>query len=483
MKYVFLTLAVIVLLSVVVAFAFLILHIRRREPRGFRDLVKDPEYRAEMEAYWNELESLEVPENISDAEIEKMVKLLLNQKRDEINVRKLGLLGQKAVPELIRLLVQTEVVTKKFPDDGEVLGDKTPFTRVCNILSKTNPPQAGRPLAKFVDHPDHEIRKDAALVLGAIGTSECITPLVKALSDKEDYVRSYAMMGIDRGIDAKSCTREFLEAMFPPLTKLLNRDDKSISGNAPKLLLAIDPSRALPVLLSPEHFTESNRQVHYILKALNEDDHKIPHDKLLPFLKAVQPLSEKYPHDYNYAEALKAYAHHPDPSAEQLFHEALKSSNDNVQEAAAEALGILSGVVNARELVFEAVDSDGFDALSAPQKHYFAVLMYDGQVNNGGHSQYFFNSPGAHWKNALEGLAAIGAIDRAKILNEAQAVFGTAGPSTDNVTRRDELAALSSKDDETLDALDSRYYACKESIETLLAKYVIKHKDHFSKPK
>ncbi len=175
-----------------------------------------------------------------------------------------------------------------------------------------------------------------------------------------------------------------------------------------------------------------------------------------------------------------AYAHNPDSSAEEVFRTELKSSNEKVQEAAAEALAVLSGVTNAREVVFDALDNQGFDHLSGPQKNYYAVFIYDAEVNNGGHSQYFVNSSGDHWKSALEGLTAIGAKTRAKILHEATSLFGTGGPSKENDPRHRQLASFSNQQDKSLDALDSKYYSCDENIEALLAQYALKNKEHFT---
>jgi hypothetical protein len=107
------------------------------------------------------------------------------------------------------------------------------------------------------------------------------------------------------------------------------------------------------------------------------------------------------------------------------------------------------------------------------------VFIYDAEVNNGGHSQYFVNSSGDHWESALDGLKAIGADSRAKILEEATGLFGAAGPSADNASRHRQLAAFSGQHDRSLDELDRRYYSCNENIEALLAQYALKNKDHF----
>ncbi len=55
-----------------------------------------------------------------------------------------------------------------------------------------------------------------------------------------------------------------------------------------------------------EYVTPDNRKVNYIIRALNRAGHKIRHDTFLPFIEAVRPLVDDYPHDYEYAEATDA---------------------------------------------------------------------------------------------------------------------------------------------------------------------------------
>ena len=345
---------------------------------------------------------------------------------------------------------------------------------------RSESPEAARLMAQYVDHEDDDFRKHAALTLGTIGDSECIEPMLNALADEADYVRSYAMMGIQRGIEADRSTKGFLDAMFPALVGLLDRDDSSVSGTAPSLLLAIDADRAVPILLSPEYFTVENRKLRDIIRALNSAGHKIPHAKLLPLLAAIEPLVDEYPHDYEYAAALTAYAYNPDASAQDTFSAALRSRNAGIEAAAAEALATLAGITSALDIVFDAIDHLGFDGLTLPQKHYFAVFLYDDEVRNGGHSQYFVNSSGDFWKSAIEGLKAIDAPERATILQGAIVLFGATGPSENRDARHRQLARFSRRRDESLHALDSRYYACKENVPALLAQFTIQHAQHFS---
>jgi len=483
MKYAAAAIAIIALLAVVGVIAYRFFKPRNQDTGGFRDWVKKPDYKQAAANYFAAREALEVPDDISDDEIQQMVDRLFVQKDEDFNFDRLKLVGIKAVPMLIGALENPKTALTQFGEGGHSLDAKSPFERIVDLLKPLGPAGAALPLAKYIDHEDDHFRKHAAIAIGNIGNSECITLMLKALNDDDDYVRSYAMMGIERGMEAERCTEGFLNAMFPALTKLLNRADGSISGTAPELLLAIDNDRAKPVLLSPEYFSVENDEVHYIIRALNAAGQKIPHDTLLPFLKTVKPFVDKYPHDYDYAEALMAYSHNPDASAEEVFRAEMKSSNEKVQEAAAEALAVLSGVSNAREIVFDALDNKGFDPLSPPQKHYYAVFIYDAEINNGGHSQYFANSSGDHWKSALEGLTAIGAITRAKILREATSLFGTGGPSIGNDPRHRQLASFSKQQDKLLDELDNTYYSSDENIEALLAQYALKNKEHFTAQK
>jgi HEAT repeat protein len=366
------------------------------------------------------------------------------------------------------------------PMDGR--NDEATSPAPVEAMNRSQNPAASdiAELIRTLHASDEDARHDAALALGTIGTPECVAPILEALTDDDDYLRSYAMMGIKRGMEAKRCKPEFLNAVFPALVKLLDRDDKSVGGDAPELLLAIDRDRAITSLLSSEYFTVTNRELHFILRALNQVSHQIPRDKLLPLLAELKPLSNKYPHDYQYAETLIAYAINPDADAEKTFRGELESSNKEVQEAAAAALAIHGGVRNARQHVFQELNKHGFEKLTSQQKHYHAVFIYNAEVNNGGHSQYFFNTSGDEWKFAMAGLSAIGAGERAKILGEAVAAFGPAGPSETRSLRQDQLAKFDESTDKLLDRLDDRYYASKENIEVRLSLYALANKVHFT---
>jgi len=68
------------------------------------------------------------------------------------------------------------------------------------------------------------------------------------------------------------------------------------------------------------------------------------------------------------------------------------------------------------------------------QRHLFACICYIGEVNNGGHDQFYANSIGIVWRDALAGFRAFGEDDAADILAESAQRLG-GSPSLDRTER------------------------------------------------
>jgi hypothetical protein len=322
-------------------------------------------------------------------------------------------------------------------------------------------------------------KKDAALALGTIGSIECVETIRAALADADDSVRSYAMIGIRRGMEAGRSAKGFLDAVFPDLSQLLDRSDQSVGGDAPLLLLSINEERAIPVLYSPQYFTTKNPEVHYILRALNRHEIQIPHDRLLPLLAELKDSADKYPRDYTYEEALVAYGIHPDAATDELLRKELNSPNEQVRQGAAKGLLLLHRISNAFGYVCQLMETQGFKRLTERQQYLYAVTVYRSQVNNGGHSQYFFNSSGDHWKSALLGLRTINATTSAKVLSRAVALFEPDDVPRNRERRIELLLPLRATKKEQFDNLDAQFYAAGEDLVVMLALYAIDNKSDF----
>jgi len=92
-----------------------------------------------------------------------------------------------------------------------------------------------------------------------------------------------------------------------------------------------------------------------------------------------------------------------------------------------------------------------------PQRLVWAISWYQSEVFNGGHDQFFDNSTGMVWHDALEGLKEVGAEPVAAVLAEAVRRLG-GSPSFDREERQDQLSALYEAGG-TLSDLDEAFFA------------------------
>jgi hypothetical protein len=113
---------------------------------------------------------------------------------------------------------------------------------------------------------------------------------------------------------------------------------------------------------------------------------------------------------------------------------------------------------------------------SRPQRHVLAVLWYDSEVCNGGHSQFYSNSTGMVWRDALAALLAIPLSEAHDILQEsARRLGGT--PSFDRTERNTQLDVSRAN----FGDLDDRYYEFIREIDLgkRVMTYIRRHAQDF----
>jgi hypothetical protein len=113
----------------------------------------------------------------------------------------------------------------------------------------------------------------------------------------------------------------------------------------------------------------------------------------------------------------------------------------------------------------------GFSGLNDRDQLLHAIWHLEGDVNNGGFDQYYFNSGGDQAKIAPSMLRAIGAECMATIVETANAVFGPDGPSPDRNTRQETLAVLT-ESDSPWERLDQEFWAYPDDISKLLEEFL-----------
>ena len=101
-----------------------------------------------------------------------------------------------------------------------------------------------------------------------------------------------------------------------------------------------------------------------------------------------------------------------------------------------------------RELWLSLVDRvhkgpEGFAGLTVDEQLYFAVGVLDGEVYNGGFEQFFHNSSGEYFDEAIKGLNLLGAESALLLFQRATGLlFGDGSPSKNRGVRWEQMRSL-----------------------------------------
>lgn len=119
---------------------------------------------------------------------------------------------------------------------------------------------------------------------------------------------------------------------------------------------------------------------------------------------------------------------------------------------------------------------DHIEKLNEHERIIFITQSLEQEVNNGGFSQFFFNSSGDFSNEVADAFVKIGALKTAEICKKALAVFGGAVPA-DRDERQEMLESLDG--DEMFDKLDDAFYDYEDNLEGLNSEYIMKYRDYF----
>jgi hypothetical protein len=200
---------------------------------------------------------------------------------------------------------------------------------------------------------------------------------------------------------------------------------------------------------------------------------------LLDLARDLEGQDDEYPNDYVMSAVLLHIANLEMTQATEMIDRAAGSASAKVREAAAKALSLRAGLDDPIGFAIEQLDAVGWDGLTGAQRLVMGVVTLIWEVENGGFSQYFVNSDGARWRDALAGLAAIGAGGDCALLKQALAKFGQDGPSVNGLERHHQLARIARSEDEPFDSIEDEFYEDKDDRDVLLLRYIIRHADDF----
>lgn len=115
---------------------------------------------------------------------------------------------------------------------------------------------------------------------------------------------------------------------------------------------------------------------------------------------------------------------------------------------------------------------DSFSGLTGPEKVFVYVDMLEGEVNNGGFDQFFFNSSGDYAHEILSAYEKIKACKTANLIEAAIKAFPVLPVPKDTGIRREIMQDLDEDISEVWDNLDYKFYEYQENIAGLLIDFV-----------
>jgi HEAT repeat protein len=449
---------------------------------GFKDLVRDPAYWTKLQEERQDADQAAVAAQAwDDATIAKQVRhFVLNAPTARemwSDFKALQSLGPRVHQPLLDLLRDKQLYALLVKPTGEDIVPETPFNRACDLLGNTPPKEAVDALAPFLIDASDGIRKDAARTIAKTGSTE-ITPYIRrALNDDVEYVRSHTLIGLESALTANRLNDNVSHDLFPDIKRLL--EEGKNADDATAVLFCLNREAATSFYLSPEVFHAESRIIHNALRVLANTRTSVPRGDLLALISSLDVKDIRYPKTYALSEALRLLGQRQNAEDRDKLTSYLDHPENEVARGAGAGLLASHGLEDFQQKIWDKEEKSGIQSLSTDQQYVSAVLVCDGEINNGGFSQYFVNSSGNDWKHALAGLEAMASTERLRLLKEALAVFGPNGPSEDREKRQHQLSKIYGKNDTIFENLESQYYKSNEHLDPLIARFVIAHAESF----
>jgi len=112
--------------------------------------------------------------------------------------------------------------------------------------------------------------------------------------------------------------------------------------------------------------------------------------------------------------------------------------------------------------------NEDLSKFTLPQRYVFAIQWYVAEVNNGGHGQFYYNSSGIVYPDALQGFQEIGHQQAYDILKETIALAGGKIP-LDRARREKLFDSLSDSQYDAIEELDMDFYGITDLDEKIMA--------------
>jgi len=450
---------------------------------GFREFVKNPDLWNDMIALSEEEQALADESDSWDGDqiVEAVERFIFGaESKWDMSLlgRQLRELSPRTHEALLDILRDKSREAKLLELRPADFLEEAPLMKVCELFDGNMPPEAIELLTPYLSHESDLIRKECVLAIAESGRPEALPAIKQSLGDEDEFVRSYALMGMKRAMKAGKFSTEIGSGVIADLERLVTSDLNV--KDAARLMAQIDPAHAESFLLSKPVLDSQNRYLHEVLRVVGQYDFAIPRGAVKDLVAAYAEREMKYPNTYALGESLALLGKFKSADDEQMLQQYSNHEEDRVSDGAARGLLAFHNLQRFEERIWQQEEAGGWDSLNKEQQMYIAVFWLNSEVNNGGHSQYFFNSGGDNWQAALDGLEAMGFKDRLEIFKSILGLFGDQKPFVDRGKRQGQLATVYSDHEETFDRLDAAYYKSKESVAVHSMRFVLQNADKFN---
>ena len=124
---------------------------------------------------------------------------------------------------------------------------------------------------------------------------------------------------------------------------------------------------------------------------------------------------------------------------------------------------------------------DDIEKLSHAERVFYIVFELEGEVNNGGFSQYLYNSSGNFANEIIEALREIGADKTADICDTALTALGGEIPEEWELRQEKLESMITDSVDEILSECDNEFFKYPNDLVELNYQYILNNKTQFTR--
>lgn len=345
-------------------------------------------------------------------------------------------------------------------DPSSTPGD-SPASRALSFLQLGIHTELKAHLLRWLKTSDEIVYKVINRALVAFGTDDLL-PHVKVLFEHEDmFVSSGARSGALEAIKAGRAETAFKKYVWEHSEELMQGAKPPSMYDPIRLLVAIDEEAAKHLLLDPSVMRHDHPLLAEALGTLNRL--KCPPDvAFLNSLVADDTLAPKHRKDRIHQAAIFGLIVRHDPTASTHVERIISAPgnfNEDMVLAAWTARFTFKGLLPIYDSAFEAYGKAGYelDGLSRDKQDIILMHYLDAEVRNGGFWQWYYNDFGRFGVITWMALKKVGATKHAKVVNEANRIFGRGGPPQSRELVQKALSALSGKSAQKMDELNAAW--------------------------